>query len=194
VPYKAHTTWGTWIEDYGFNANMNPDGDERMSWRESDENGDASTACCGNVPWWPQIKHGQFASPIELASGREMRLIEAENDLRNGQMEAALTKINALRVLSGVDPVATDDLNEAWSFLKRERAIETWLEGRRLPDLWRWKLDNTPGDLQPLEQVSGNISEGSHLETRCYCFPVSEGEQQTNTNIPTDVPAFCAAD
>ncbi len=191
VPYKAHTTRFTWVEDYGL-SDTNPDGDPRMPWQTSDEDGDASTQCCGNVPWWPQQKHNAFQSPIELAGGKEMRLIEAESALMAGNIDDALDKINLLRDLAGVDPVAAADLDEAWSLLKRERGIELWLEGRRLPDLWRWHEANTPGDLQPLEQVSGNINEGSHLTTRCYCFPVSQGEEQTNLNISQASPSVCS--
>ena len=77
----------------------------------------------------------------------------------------------------------TATMEEAWSLFKREHAIEQWLEGRRLPALRRWNEAGTPGALQPMEQVSGSLTEGSHLETRDFCFPISEAEKDTNPNI-----------
>ena len=79
--------------------------------------------------------------------------------------------------------IAPTTLEEGWTFLKRERAIELWLEARRLPDLRRWNDNNTPGELQPLEQVAGTTAEGSHLLTRDYCWPIAETEVRSNPNI-----------
>src|SRR5206468_2140450 len=39
----------------------------------------------------------------------------------------------------------TVSLDSAWSLLKLERALELWLEARRLGDLRRWITNNTPG-------------------------------------------------
>ena len=76
-------------------------------------------------------------------------------------------------------------MDEAWTYFKREHAIEMWLEGRRLPALRRWADAGDPEThLQPLEQIGdGDQATGSHLQSRSFCFPVSEGEKQTNPNI-----------
>ena len=192
-PYKAHTVWSTWVESVGFNADSNPDGDPRLPWADSGEDGDAAIDCCGTVPFLPQQKYDAWESPIELSSGQEMRLIEAEDQLMSGNLGSAMALINGLRDDAGVAPAEATTIEEGWTALKRERAIEMWLEGRRLPDLWRWWEDGTPGDLDPLEEVSGSSQTGSHLETRCYCFPVSEGEEQTNVNISGDPESVCSA-
>jgi hypothetical protein len=72
-------------------------------------------------------------------------------------------------------PLATaTSLTEAWTALKRERAVELWLESRRLGDLWRWVEAGTPGEM---EDVSDRIR---------LCFPVATSELQTNPNIPLD--------
>ncbi len=71
-------------------------------------------------------------------------------------------------------------------YLMREHAIEQWLEGRRLPAMRRWNDAGLALEslLQPLERVGdGDTSTGSHLRTRDFCFPISEGEVNTNPNI-----------
>jgi hypothetical protein len=75
--------------------------------------------------------------------------------------------------------VSATTLDEAWRLLKRERGIELWLEARRLGDMRRWKADNTPGALDPLEQVGA----ASHLKQQDLCFPISTAERQTNPKL-----------
>ncbi len=184
-PYKAHTQWNTWLEDYGLSDN-NPAGDPRVSYLVTDEDGDAAIDCCGTVPWWPQQKFANNDFPIELSGGPEMRLIEAENHLRNSEMDQAVTIINALRAEAGMDAIAPATMDEAWSLFKREHAIEMWLEGRRLAALRRWNDNNTPGALQPLEEIGdGNTNTGSHLLKRDYCYPIPDSERETNPNLRT---------
>jgi hypothetical protein len=184
-PYKAHTQWSTWIEEYGLSDN-NPSGDPRVPYLVTDEDGDAAIDCCGTVPWWPQTKFANNDYPIELSSGPEMRLIEAENHLRNNELGPAVVIINDLRAAAGMDAVDPGTVEEGWTFLKRERAIEMWLEGRRLPDLRRWNDSGAPGELQPLEQVGdGSTDTGSHLQTRHFCYPIPDSEKETNPNLRT---------
>lgn len=195
-PYKAHTTWTTWVggdgegiaalgEQIDALGNVIVEGDPRVQFRISGENGDAAIECCGPVPWWPQRKHASDAAPIELTSGAEMRLIEAEDMIRSGDVAGAMGKINENRARVGLEDLDATTVDEARVILKAEYRAETWLEGRRLPQLWRWQQTSfgTEDDLHPLEQVSGSASSGSHLVTRSYCFPISEGEKQTNNNI-----------
>lgn len=184
-PYKAHTQWNTKYEEIGFNAEQNPDGDPRTPWRFTDEVGDAAVECCGNVPWWPQQKHPDPGSDVALAKGAEMRLIEAEAMLREGNFTGAIDLINTrVRTPAGVDPVQAASLDEAWALLKEERGIVLWLEGRRLGDLRRWEAEGTPGELHPLETPSGDISSGSNLVRQDLCFPIARSEQNTNPNVP----------
>ena len=182
-PYKAHTLRYTKYEDYAQSDN-NPDGDPRVSYRTSDETGDAAVQCCGQVPWWPQTKYADSGSDIPLSKGTEMRLIEAEGMLASGDWAGAMTKINALRSAAGVEPAMATNAVEAWTALKFERGVVLWLEGRRLGDFFRWNANNTPGDLHALEQPSGSQNEGSHLVQQDLCFPISRGERETNPNIP----------
>lgn len=188
APYKAHSQIFTWIEAYNPETGGVADTDPRVSWMVSGENGDAASSCCGLIPWNPQTKYTSDGDAIELSSDEEMKLILAEVELRTngaGGIGAAVALVDELRMAAGVPTESPGTLDEAWTYLKREHAIEMWLEGRRLSALRRW---NDAGDpethLQPLEQVGdGDVATGSHLATRDFCFPVSEAEKQTNSNI-----------
>jgi len=184
-PYKAHTTKFTWVDGYGMEPTGNPDGDPRVKYVISGENGDAATGCCGHVAFNPQQKHPADDSPIELSSYEEMQLILAEDLILNkNDIQSGMEIINALRAAAGMAPESASTQSEAMGFLKREHAIEMWLEGRRLPALRRWNDNGTPGDLHYLEQVGdGNNTTGAHLLTRAYCFPISENEKETNPNV-----------
>jgi hypothetical protein len=108
-----------------------------------------------------------------------MRLIEAEAALRANDFTTALAKMNAVRAAAGAPSITATNLTDTWTLLKRERGIELWLEARRLGDLRRWKADNTPGALDPLEQVGAE----SHLTKQDLCFPIPPSERQTNPNL-----------
>lgn len=172
--YRAHTQWNTWYYDYWVAT-----GDPRVPITVTTLQGDAAIECCGKVPFWPEAKYNSSASPIRLTSGREMRLIEAEAKLRNSDVTGAMTSINAVRTQAGTTTLTATDLTDAWRLLKRERAIELWLEARRLGDLRRWKANNTPGALDPLESVGP----ASHLSQQDLCFPISRSERETNPNL-----------
>lgn len=174
TPYRAHTQWNTWYDEYR-KATTDP----RVPITITNLQGDAAIECCGRVPFWPQAKHNSSAAPIRLASGREMRLVEAEALLRTGDFLGAIGKINEARTQAGAPTINAASITEAWTLLKRERGIELWLEVRRLGDLRRWKAANTPGDLQPLEMVGA----ASHLAQQDLCFPISRSERDTNPNI-----------
>ena len=189
-PYKAHSQIFTWIAEYNTTdttvVGSEATADPRVSWRVSGETGDANSQCCGLISWFPQTKYTNEDAAIELSSYAEMKLILAENELRqNSDFAAAMVHVNDLRTAAGVPTVTATSLAEGWTFYKREHAIEMWLEGRRLPAMRRW---NDAGDdestLQPLERVGdGDTATGSHLATRDFCIPISEAEQDTNPNI-----------
>ncbi|MCA9738576.1 MAG: RagB/SusD family nutrient uptake outer membrane protein [Gemmatimonadota bacterium] len=182
-PYRAHTQWNTWVEGYGL-SDDNPSGDPRVPYMLTNKTGDAAVECCGQVDWWPQDKYPDPGADVELSSGAEMRLLEAEAMLMDGDWQGAMAIVNDLRTAAGMPTETATSEAEAWGYYKREHAIEMWLEGRRLGALRRWNdAGLTEDDLHPLEQVSGDVATGSHLETRDYCFPISESERQTNPNV-----------
>ena len=175
--YRAHTQWSTWYYDY-----RQATSDPRVPIATTTLLGDAAIECCGRVPFLPQAKFASSAAPMRLASGREMRLIEAEAKLRNGDLAGAVASMALVRTNAGASAlVAPTTTDEGWRLLKRERGIELWLEARRLGDMRRWKANNTPGALDPLEQP-GTLS---HLVKQDLCFPISRGERETNPNLKT---------
>ena len=176
-PYRAHTVWNTYYEEYFEESN-----DPRTPWGSDPDRpvGDAAVGNLGNVPWYFQLKYDSPDDPIKLSSGREMVLIEAEAELSSGNWANAMTLINSLRNDVGVDEWVAANETEAWTYLKRERGIELWLEARRLGDLRLWDENNSPGELHPLEAEGGELPLSSD---RSLCFPIPESELDTNPNF-----------
>ena len=149
-----------------FDAYFRETGDKRVSW-STDPAFPKGTA---DVLWYFQTKYTTRGASINLASGREMKLIIAEGQLREGDGSAALATINALRAASSVPPRTAASTSEYWTVLGRERSIELWLEGRHLGDLFRWEEDGVPGTF---DDMTG----------RDRCFPIGVSELDANPNI-----------
>ena len=82
-----------------------------------------------------------------------------------------------------LDPWVATTETEAWTFLKRERAIELWLEGRRLGDERRWMENGTPGELDTPDW--SGISPLFTENPRSFCFDVPDSERDQNENVPS---------
>ena len=177
-PYRAHTTWNTFYQQY-FTDSKDP----RVAWVADPKNpvGDAAVLQLGKVPWYSETKFSKKEAAINLSSGWEMRLIEAEVKLKGGDVTGALTLINKHRLALGLTPWTASNATDAWTVLKRERGIELWLEARRLADLRRWKAASTPGVLSDFE-IAGNAK--SYLDAaQDLCYPIPLSETQTNPNL-----------
>ncbi len=167
-PYRAHTVWGTFYENYRRTTR-----DPRVPFDSSltIRFGDAAvTSLGGQVRWYFQTKYPVRESSINLSSGWEMRLIEAEALLVGGDIAGALAKMNIRRSALSLPLLTASNTTEAWEALKRERGIEMWLEGRRMGDQRRWARLNRPG-------VSDDMT-GRNL-----CFPIPLSELETNPNL-----------
>lgn len=166
-PYRAHTVWHTYYENYYTDSH-----DPRVAWGQDPKNpqGDAAVGNLGRVPWYFEMKYTKKESPINLSSGWEMRLVEAEAKLIAGDVPGAMALINKHRTALSIAPWTAADATAAWTALKRERGIELWLEGRRLGDVRRWATLNRPGTI---DEVAG----------RDVCFPISRTEKETNPNL-----------
>ncbi len=182
TPYRAHTQWSTWHYDYRYGPTATNDPRVPITLPNPPLKGDAAIECCGSVDFYPQAKHAASNSPVRLASGREMRLIEAEAKLRAGDWPGAIGgptgSVNQVRAAAGTSTVTATDETDAWRLLKRERGIELWLEARRMGDRRRWAAANTPGALDPLELPGA----ASHLTRQDLCFPIPPSERETNPN------------
>lgn len=185
-PYSAYSVWQTFFDQYYLQT-----GDPRTPWAENPDVpvANASLSGYGQVPFKFQTKYTSNTDPYRLVSGAEMRLLEAEALLEQGSWQQAMEVINEVRTRNvsettgaPLEPWMASSLNEAWTFLKRERSIELWLEGRRFSDLRRWEDAGTPGELDwpDFESISPLFSQ----EERARCFPIPEVERNTNPNIP----------
>lgn len=177
-PYRAHTVWNT-VNDQYYTDTRDP----RVPWTTDPAQpvGDAAVLSLGRVPWRIEQKHNRRDAPINLSTGWEMRLIEAEARLLANDLGGAMPLINKHRLALGLVPWTATTIAEGWTALKRERGIELWLEGRRLGDLRRWKTANTPGTLSPLEQPgTGSVGAPSYLTSQNLCFPIALLEKQSN--------------
>jgi hypothetical protein len=166
-PYRAHTVWNTFYDNYRKTTK-----DPRVPFDSSATVlvGDAAVGTLGRVRWYFQTKYSGQTSPINLVTGWEMRLIEAEAKLIAGDVSGAMTLVNAHRVVLSLAPWSAADATEAWTALKRERGIELWLEGRRLGDFRRWKALNRPGT-------------SDDMTGRDLCFATPLSEKETNPNF-----------
>ena len=183
-PYRAHTVWNTYYEEY-YKATNDP----RTPWSQNANipRGDAALGILGGqrALWYYQTKHNKEDAPIRMSSGWEMRLTEAEALLIAGQWQQALPLINKRRVALNLQPWTAASLDEAWTVYKRERGIELWLEGRRIGDLRRWKENNRPGALHPRETAGNPASYLRADQTLCYPIPKAEYETNPNLKLPS---------
>lgn len=194
--FRSYTVQFTWFYDYYTNT-----GDPRTPWYVDADFDVAvgSLSGYGQVPYQPQAKFTSRTDDVNLASGWEMRLVEAEAILRgagSGDFNDAVALINEVRTRNISDndsnplpAVTAANATEAWTLLKRERRIEMWLEGRAAPDERRWDDSNAPGtlDIPDWENPSHpgytplfvDNPRGPRL-----CFDIPQSERDRNPNVP----------
>jgi len=191
--FRAHTEWGTFYEGY-YRTTRDP----RVKWDTTTGTmkpfGDAAVAKFGGlVPFWPEAKYTTTSAPVRLSSGWEMRLIEAEAALVVGDVATAVNRMNLRRSKLALPLYSTAiAVDSAWTLLKTERALELWLESRRLGDLRRWIVNSVPGS-SPDGLYRASRTDTLHttpIETmttpvaRALCFAVGKNERDTNPNVP----------
>src|SRR5690606_10282056 len=111
LPYRQFTMHHTYYYDYYLDTH-----DPRVAWREYDDfplaNASLQGYPGGQVPWSQSQKYNNVDADYRMASGREMRLIEAEVLLRAGDWEAAMDLVNGVRTAVLADD--TGDPLEPW--------------------------------------------------------------------------------
>lgn len=209
TPYRSFSVKHTFYEDY-----YNQTGDPRTPYIKYTLPSD--TLCVGSLQGYGRVpclrpwKYKTENDPMRLASGAEMRLIEAEAMLTANNIAGAIDKINQVRTAVRSDKPGNATLAgyavpataaEAWTLLKRERGIELWLEMRRMGDQRRWDQNATPGSYE-LPNYEGTLGtkaslfrqylrgrpvevDGSEQATpRVLCYNISDTERNSNPNIP----------
>jgi len=183
--FRFGTVWGTPFEKWGYHPTVNTSGDPRVEWTRPGSPNNYGTD--GRRRFYRQLKWQSSNSDVPMTRGTEMRLIEAEALLLAGDVSQAVDKINEVRTYRNVPLVSATTVDEAWDLLMLERALEFYLEGRRLPDLRRWA--SVPGYVN--SQVVRRPGPGGQetdeikpvLDVPAMCLPVSRREKTTNPNI-----------
>jgi hypothetical protein len=195
------SVWGTPFETLGLNQVVDNGGDPRVPYDYIEEDGVIQDGGDGRRPFYRQRKFVSYGDEIPLTKGTEMRLIEAEAALMNGDFNTAVDKINEIRAYNNttfhydLPMVSAADTEEAWMLLMTERGLELWLEGKRLADLRRWattRSGNVPFDVVR-EEARGQPYTADPvrpvLETEVMtldgdlCIQISKDERASNKNI-----------
>ncbi len=148
----------------------------------------------GVTAHYMQEKYKEEGSDIPVATGVEMRLIEAEAALLSNDLGEFTDRINDVRDFYGLASIAqpataggleypnaydasTGDVTatdvDGWSILDGERWLTLWLEGRRVWDLHRWNHPFLDGGIVFWDTESRRVS----------CWPIPEIECQLNESL-----------
>jgi hypothetical protein len=195
------SVWGTPFETLGTDETAGIDGDPRVVFNYILEDGVIQDGGDARRPFYRQRKYTSYGDEIPLVKGTEMRLIEAEAALTNGDITTAVNKINEVRSYNNtafgysLAMVSASTVDEAWTALMTERGLELWLEGKRLADIRRWA--DTRGGNIPFnvvrEENRGQPASADPirpvLQTEVYtergdiCIQISKDEKAANKNI-----------
>ncbi len=189
-----YSVWGTPFAEWGLDvtgtAPFDTEGDPRASYTYRPTVGGDNRR-----PFYFIDKYTSRNDPIAITKGTEMRLIEAEALLRNNNVAGALGKINEVRAHHGLDPVSVTGTDAAWQLLMKERGLELWLEGRRLPDLRRWAAEPSTRALINTTAVRGISPAGAEDDPRVpvyqatpFCLRISTNEIFSNPNLQRNPP------
>jgi starch-binding outer membrane protein, SusD/RagB family len=193
------TVWGTPFADWGRVLNTTV-GDPRVQY---DRPSTVPVGRDSRRPFWRLRKYTASGDNITILRGTEMRLIEAEARLIAGDWQGAVAKINEVRAFrrtaagglpaadrttARMPNVTATSATQAWELLMRERGLELWLEGRRLPDMRRWaQFPGTVPTTVVRQAGSGAGTDDPRINvlqvSDGMCIPVSLQEKRTNPNI-----------
>ena len=96
-----------------------------------------------------------------------MHLIIAEGKMAGGDAAGVIAELNKIRALDGLAAYTTEDAGTA---LKHERYANLFIQGRRLPDMYRWALTSIIWD-NVEKSAAGSF------------FPIPIRECRANANV-----------
>jgi hypothetical protein len=147
--------------------------------------GDSGLGADNNTESWFPSKYPSFDASIPLADYLEAQLIIAESELRAGAFPAMTQRLNDLRAVAGLDPLATPgDAVSATDLLFTERAFWLFATGHRLGDMRRLirQYGRDPETVFPTGQYyKGGLTYGPDVN-----LPLPRREAN-NPNIPDAV-------
>ena len=124
--------WAVADNEGGNGLPYRSDNDARISFTNIGLGFDAVTTL------FAQQKYASLGASVPLAQGIEARLIQAEADLRTGNLASFTANLNTVRASLGLPPLlAPDGQSQAVDMLFKERAYDLWLTSHRLGDLRR---------------------------------------------------------
>jgi len=186
------SVWGTPFAQWGVDVSgvQQTEGDPRVSYASRNAAGNTVIGGDARRPNWEPRKYPTRDDNIPMVKGTEMRLIRAEAALIGNDITAALGHINAVRTFRNLAPVTATTMEQAWYVLQKERGIELWVEGRRLPDLRRWA--QTPGyanfdvvrrEAAPQPVSADEVRNVLDNPIGDLCMPMSQDERNSNPNL-----------
>jgi starch-binding outer membrane protein, SusD/RagB family len=181
-----YSVWATPFAEWGLDVTgtLTTEGDPRASFRHRDQVGGGSPA----RPYYFIEKYTSRNDDIALVKGTEMRLIEAEALLRAGDVPGAVARINVVRQHHGLADASAANADAAWQLLMKERGLELWLEGRRLPDLRRWAASaDTRARITTTAWRLGEVARPVY-EANPFCLRISTNEIFSNQNLWNNPP------
>jgi hypothetical protein len=136
------------------------------------------TSSSGVLEWY-QKKYPEAGSPIPVAKWAEAQLIIAEADVRAGDVDGAVTIIDALHTRAGLPPYnGARDQQSVLAQVIEERSRELWLEGQRLYDVIRNDLAIDPPPGTPYRNGGVYGPAGRQL-----CLKLPDVERAGNPNL-----------
>jgi starch-binding outer membrane protein, SusD/RagB family len=126
------------------------------------------------IKWLNQWKGGSYLDkgstfpPMTLTSTRLMHLILAENGLAAGDNAKFTTHINHIRAMDGL----TDFSGQipSMDMLQHERRVNTFLQGLRLQDMYRWGITDPKWSAQgAAKSAPGTMLPITIIEIRANC-------------------------
>jgi hypothetical protein len=145
---------------------------------------DGGIATDNITPHYSQWKYKLETDDIRMLHWEEMRLIEAEVLMRDGDFAGAMAILNALRDRVGLAPLlAPSNETEMRDYLLSERFAEMYMEGMRAVDLYRFGIT---------KEIFAAMNDAERPATgRPTKFSMTDTEALNNPNIADDLQQRC---